>query len=71
MFTLQHPFIAQWKRQGDEKFRAKVYQEAALLYSMALNFPISTVIDISIISEKLFRQRAVCFFKLVSSIPTG
>ncbi len=55
------------KKEGDEKFQAKQYQEAAAIYTMAMEFPISRFMDTTIIYEKLFRKRATCFFKMVSS----
>ena len=55
-----------FEKQGDEKFQAKIYEEASMCYTAAMEEPIMPFIDISIISERLFRKRAGCFLKMVS-----
>lgn len=57
------------KKEGDEKFQAKLYQEAAAIYTMAMTWPTDPFMDTTAIAEKLFRKRATCFFKMVSSFP--
>lgn len=64
---MQDPFVIGLKKEGDEKFQAQLYQEAAAIYTMAMNFPIFPFMDTSVIAEKLLRKRATCFFKMVSS----
>ena len=54
------------KKIGDDKFRAKEYHKAEVIYTMALNYPINSSEEVAIISEHLFRRRAECLFKLVS-----
>ena len=61
--------MAELKKEGDERFRAKDYQQAASIYLTALNCPIPLFLDVSVISEQLFRRRAECLFKLVSIFP--
>jgi len=55
------------KKNGDEKFQTQQYEEAAAIYTLAMNYPIFRFMDTSVIAEKLFRKRATCFFKMVSS----
>lgn len=56
------------KKEGDEKFQAQLYQEAAAIYTFAMNCPaLPQLMDTFVIAEKLFRKRAVCFYKMVSS----
>ena len=64
---LQDPFVLGLKKEGDEKFQAQLYEEAAAIYTVAMNCPIFPFMDTSVIAEKLFRKRAVCFYKMVSS----
>ena len=64
---LQDPFVLGSKKEGDEKFQSQQYKEAAAIYTLAMNFPIFPFMDTSGIAEKLFRKRATCFFKTVSS----
>lgn len=64
---LQDPVVLGLKKEGDEKFQAQLYQEAAAIYTLAMNCPIFPFMDTSVIAEKLFRKRAVCFYKMVSS----
>ena len=66
---LQDPQVFELKKEGDEKFKAKQYQEAAAFYTMAMNCPIVPFMDVSVIAEKLLRNRAVSFFKMVTSFP--
>ena len=54
------------KKVGDEKFQAQLYEEAAAIYTFVLNYP--TFKDTFFITEKLIRKRAVCFYKMVSSL---
>ena len=63
---LQDPFLLGFKKEGDEKFQAQRYEEAAAFYTFALNYPALPFMDTSAIAEKLFRKRAVCFYKMVS-----
>ncbi|XP_022797830.1 uncharacterized protein LOC111336066 [Stylophora pistillata] len=56
--------VEELKRQGDENVRAKLYDEALVCYTLALNQQAPPFMDIAIISEKLYRKRAVCFFKM-------
>ena len=63
---LQDPVILGLKKEGDEKFQAQLYEEAAAFYTIALNYPTLPFMDTSVIAEKLFRKRAVCFYKMVS-----
>lgn len=62
----QNPAVTLFEKQGDEKFQAKMYEEASMCYTAAMEEPIMPFIDISIISERLFRKRAGCFLKMVS-----
>ncbi len=65
---LQDPFVMGLKKEGDEKFQAKQYEEAAAIYTMAMHRPmLFPFMDTSVIAEKLFRKRATCFFKMVNS----
>lgn len=57
--------VEQLKKKGDQKFRAKEYDKAASIYSMALDCPITSFEEVAIISEQLFRKRAECFFRMV------
>ena len=36
---LQDPFLLGLKKEGDEKFQAQLYEEAATIYTFALNYP--------------------------------
>ncbi|KAL9956675.1 hypothetical protein ACROYT_G038191 [Oculina patagonica] len=59
------PFVMGLKKEGDEKFQAKQYEEAAAIYTMAMHRPmLFPFMDTSVIAEKLFRKRATCFFKM-------
>ena len=58
--------LLELKNQGDEKFQAQLYEEAAAIYTFPLNYPALPFMDTSVIAEKLFRKRAVCFYKMVS-----
>lgn len=62
---LQDPIILGLKKEGDEKFEAQLYAEAAAIYTIAMNYPTLPFMDTSVIAEKLFRKRAVCFYKMV------
>ena len=50
------------KKEGDEKFQAQLYEEAAAIYTFAINYPFMD----DVIAEKLFHKRAVCLYKMVS-----
>lgn len=56
-------------KQGDENVKAKLHEDALMCYTLALNQQAPPSMDIAIISEKLYRKRAVCYFKMVSLIP--
>ena len=65
---LQDPFLLGLKKEGDEKFQAQQYEEAAEIYTLAMDYPTFFFMDFSVIAEKLFRKRAVCFYKMVCNI---
>ena len=51
------------KKEGDEKFQAQLYEEAAAVYTfIVINYPIMD----AVIAEKLFHKKAVCFYEMVS-----
>ena len=69
LFFQVPPLLAQLKMQGDERFRAHDYEKAAHLYLMGLNYPVPLFMaEVPAVSEQLFRRRAVCLYKMVSSI---
>ena len=59
---LQDPILLGLKKEGDEKFQAQLYEEAAAIYTFAINYPFMD----DVIAEKLFHKRAVCLYKMVS-----
>lgn len=64
ILPFMNPAVTFFEKQGDEKFQAKMYEEASMCYTAAMEEPIMPFIDISIISERLFRKRAGCFLKM-------
>ena len=51
------------KKEGDEKFQAQLYEEAAAIYTfIEINYPSMD----TVIAEKIFYKRAVCFYEMVS-----
>ena len=63
----QDPVLLGLKKEGDEKFQAQKYEEAEAIYTFVLHYPTVPFMDTSVFAEKLFRKRAVCFYKVVSS----
>ena len=62
-FHLQDPILLGLKKKGDKKFQAQLYQEAAEVYTfITINYPFMD----TVIAEKLFHKRAVCFYEMVS-----
>ena len=60
---LQDPTLLELKKEGDEKFQAQLYEVAAAIYTfIEINYPSMD----TVIAEKLFHKRAVCFYKMVS-----
>ena len=70
LFSLhpQYTVVTELMKQGDENVKAKLHEDALMCYTLALNQQ-APFMDIAIISEKLYRKRAVCHFKMVSLIP--
>lgn len=66
---LQYTVVTELMKQGDENVKAKLHEDALMCYTLALNQQAPPFMDIAIISEKLYRKRAVCYFKMVSLIP--
>ena len=65
---LQYTVVTELMKQGDENVKAKLHEDALMCYTLALNQQAPPFMDIAIISEKLYRKRAVCYFKMVSLI---
>ena len=60
---LQDPTLLELKKEGDEKFQVQLYEVAAAIYTfIEINYPSMD----TVIAEKLFHKRAVCFYKMVS-----
>jgi len=53
---LQDPFVLVLEKEGDEKFEAQLYAEAAAIYTIALNCPTLPFMDTSFIAEKFFAR---------------
>ena len=70
LFSLhpQYTVVTELMKQGDENVAAKLYEDALMCYTSALNQQAPPFMDIAIISERLYRKRAVCYFKMVSLI---
>ena len=60
------PILAQMKEEGDKRFRARDYKNAAEIYLMAINYPIPQFLEVSAVSEQLRRRRAECLYEMVS-----